>query len=74
MVDPLGELKLEPSDELTFRAPFDTLVSLTIGNPTLKRIAYKILTTDQQRFTATPNSGLLDPEQNLQINSNLHYI
>ena len=46
--DPLGGLALEPSNELRFKGPFEnefSSVSLTITNPTDKRIAFKIKTT-----------------------------
>lgn len=70
LVDPRGGLALDPSNELKFRGPFDDYVSvsLTIRNPTLKRIAFKIKTTAPKRYCVKPNSGVLDPEQNMKVN------
>lgn len=70
VVDPLGGLVLDPSNELKFRGPFDDYVSvsLTIRNPTAKRIAFKIKTTAPKRYCVKPNSGVLDPDQNIKVN------
>lgn len=47
LVDQLGGLLLDLPNELSFKGPFDdyVTVSLTIRNPTEKRIAFKIKTT-----------------------------
>lgn len=70
LVDPLGGLLLEPSNELRFKGPFDdyVTVSLTIRNPTEKRIAFKIKTTAPKRYCVKPNSGVLDPGQLMKVN------
>ena len=70
IVDPLGGLVLEPSNELRFKGPFDdyVTVSLTIRNPTEKRVAFKIKTTAPKRYCVKPNSGVLDPEQTMKVN------
>lgn len=70
VVDPLGGLVLDPANELKFRGPFDDYVSvsLTIRNPTPKRIAFKIKTTAPKRYCVKPNSGVLDPEQTMKVN------
>lgn len=70
VVDPLGGLVLDPANELKFRGPFDDYVSvsLTIRNPTAKRIAFKIKTTAPKRYCVKPNSGVLDPDQTMKVN------
>lgn len=70
VVDPLGGLVLDPANELVFRGPFDDYVSvsLTIRNPTSKRVAFKIKTTAPKRYCVKPNSGVLDSEQNMKVN------
>ena len=72
MVDPLGGLQLDPSNELRFKGPFDdyVAVSLTIKNPTEKRIAFKIKTTAPKRYCVKPNSGVLDSSQSMKVNGN----
>lgn len=70
LVDPLGGLLLDPANELRFKGPFDdyVTVSLTIRNPTEKRIAFKIKTTAPKRYCVKPNSGVLDPAQQMKVN------
>ncbi|RNA17534.1 vesicle-associated membrane -associated A isoform X1 [Brachionus plicatilis] len=70
LVDPLGGLVLDPSNELKFRGPFDdyVTVSLVIKNPTEKRIAFKIKTTAPKRYCVKPNSGVLDSQQSMKVN------
>lgn len=70
LVDPLGGLTLDPSNELKFRGPFDdyVTVSLVIKNPTEKRIAFKIKTTAPKRYCVKPNSGVLDSQQSMKVN------
>lgn len=70
LVDPLGGLILDPANELRFKGPFDdyVTVSLTIRNPTEKRIAFKIKTTAPKRYCVKPNSGVLDPGQLMKVN------
>lgn len=70
LVDPLGGLLLDPPNELRFKGPFDdyVTVSLTIRNPTEKRIAFKIKTTAPKRYCVKPNSGVLDPNQLMKVN------
>ena len=74
VVDPLGGLVLDPANELKFRGPFDDYVSvsLTIRNPTAKRIAFKIKTTAPKRYCVKPNSGVLDPEQTMKVNGSIN--
>ena len=69
-VFPWCGLLLEPSNELKFKGPFDDYVtaSLTIRNPTEKRIAFKIKTTAPKRYCVKPNSGVLDPAQSMKVN------
>jgi vesicle-associated membrane protein-associated protein A len=69
-VDPLGGLVLDPPSELRFKGPFEDYVSvsLTIRNPTDKRIAFKIKTTAPKRYCVKPNSGVLDSGQLMKVN------
>jgi vesicle-associated membrane protein-associated protein B len=70
LVDPLGGPLLDPANELRFQGPFAdyVTVSLTIANPTDKRIAFKIKTTAPKRYCVTPNSGVLDSAQCVEVN------
>lgn len=70
IVDPLGGLILDPSNELRFKGPFDdyVTVALTIRNPTEKRVAFKIKTTAPKRYCVKPNSGVLHSNQTIKVN------
>ncbi len=70
LVDPLGGLLLDPSNELRFKGPFRdyVTVSMSIKNPTERRIAFKIKTTAPKRYCVKPNSGILDPLQSMKVN------
>jgi vesicle-associated membrane protein-associated protein A len=72
-VDPLGGLVLDPPNELRFKGPFEDYVSvsLTIRNPTDKRMAFKIKTTAPKRYCVKPNSGVLDPGQLMKVNGKM---
>ena len=61
---------LDPSNELKFKGPFDdyVTVSLTIRNPTDKRVAFKIKTTAPKRYCVKPNSGVLKLDETAKIN------
>jgi hypothetical protein len=76
LVDPLGGLILDPANELRFKGPFDdyVTVSLTIRNPTEKRIAFKIKTTAPKRYCVKPNSGVLDPGQLMKVNGTNEFL
>lgn len=69
-VDQIGGLVLDPSNELRFKGPFDdyVTVSLTIKNPTSKKIAFKIKTTAPKRYCVKPNSGVLESSQSMKVN------
>ena len=70
-IDPLGGLALDPSNELRFKGPFEndfSSVTLSISNPTDKRIAFKIKTTAPKRYCVKPNSGVLDPTKSMKVN------
>ena len=66
----IGGLILDPSNELKFKGPFDdyVTVSLTIRNPTDKRVAFKIKTTAPKRYCVKPNSGVLKFDETAKIN------
>jgi hypothetical protein len=69
-IDDQQGLVLDPSNELRFKGPFDDFVTvtLTIRNPTDKRIAFKIKTTAPKRYCVKPNSGVLDPSNSTKVN------
>jgi len=69
-VSPLGELILDPADELKFHGPFDDHVNtyFIVRNSSFKRIAFKIKTTATKRYWVKPTSGLLDSDQKIIIN------
>lgn len=60
----------DPANELRFKGPFNdyVTVSLKIENPTDKKIAFKLKTTAQRRYTVKPNRGVLDPKQSISVN------
>ena len=70
VVDPLGGLVLEPSNELRFKGSFDddVTVSLTIRNLTEKRVAFKIKTNAPDCYCVKPKSGFLDPDETIKVN------
>jgi hypothetical protein len=55
---------------LCFQGPFDDFVTVTLSirNPTEKRIAFKIKTTAPKRYCVKPNSGVLDPSSSTKVN------
>lgn len=56
-------LALEPPYELRFRGPFTDVVTseLKLGNPSEKRVCFKVKTTAPKRYCVRPNSGLIEP-------------
>jgi hypothetical protein len=69
LVDALGGLLPDPTNELKFQLLFNNVtVELRISNPTEKRIASKIKTSAAECYTVQPNRGVLDPSQSATVN------
>jgi len=66
-------LEIEPPIELTFTGPFTSAVSsvMKLGNPSEKRVCFKIRTTAPKRYCVKPNSGVIDPRQTVTISVSL---
>ncbi|XP_064599089.1 vesicle-associated membrane protein/synaptobrevin-binding protein-like [Liolophura sinensis] len=62
-------LLLEPPNELRFRGPFTDVVTanLTLTNPTMSRVCFKVKTTAPKRYCVRPNSGLLEPGKAVSV-------
>jgi len=56
-------LKIDPPVELTFTGPFHQAVSstMTLTNPSERKVCFKIKTTAPKRYCVKPNSGVIDP-------------
>jgi len=62
-------LVIEPPIELTFTGPFTQAVSsyMKLKNPSDKKVCFKIKTTAPKRYCVKPNSGVVDPNTEVQI-------
>jgi len=62
-------LVIEPPIELTFTGPFTSAVSsyMKLKNPSDKKVCFKIKTTAPKRYCVKPNSGVVDPNNEVQI-------
>ena len=62
-------LVIEPPIELTFTGPFTSAVSsyMKLKNPSDKKVCFKIKTTAPKRCCVKPNSGVVDPNNEVQI-------
>ena len=65
-------LVIEPPIELTFTGPFTQAVSsyMKLINPSEKKVCFKIKTTAPKRYCVKPNSGVVDPNTEVQIAGN----
>ena len=65
-------LVIDPNNELTFVGPFTTAVSatMTLKNPSDRKVCFKIKTTAPKRYCVKPNSGVIDPRETVQIAGN----
>lgn len=52
--------------------PFTTAVSsyMTLKNPSDRKVCFKIKTTAPKRYCVKPNSGVVDPNTEVQIAGN----
>jgi len=62
-------LLIEPPIELTFTGPFTQAVSsyMKLKNPSDRKVCFKIKTTAPKRYCVKPNSGVVDPNTEVQI-------
>jgi len=62
-------LKIDPPVELTFTGPFHQAVSstMTLTNPSERKVCFKIKTTAPKRYCVKPNSGVIDPREEVKI-------
>jgi len=62
-------LVIEPPIELTFTGPFTSAVSsyMKLRNPSDQKVCFKIKTTAPKRYCVKPNSGVVDPNDEVQI-------
>jgi len=62
-------LIIEPPVELTFTGPFTQAVSsyMKLKNPSDRKVCFKIKTTAPKRYCVKPNSGVVDPNNEVQI-------
>lgn len=62
-------LIMEPAHELCFHGPFTTAVSavMSLRNPSDRKVCFKIKTTAPKRYCVKPNSGVIDPKQEVQV-------
>lgn len=62
-------LIIEPPIELTFTGPFTQAVSsyMKLKNPSDQKVCFKIKTTAPKRYCVKPNSGVVDPNTEVQI-------
>ena len=65
-------LVIEPPSELTFTGPFTQAVSsyMKLINPSEMKVCFKIKTTAPKRYCVKPNSGVVDPNTEVQIAGN----
>lgn len=66
-------LVIEPPIELAFIGPFTSPVSsaMKLSNPSDRKVCFKIKTTAPKRYCVKPNSGVIDPNQTVQISVGL---
>lgn len=62
-------LQIEPQNELRFRGPFNVPVTsyMKLTNPSDKKVMFKIKTTAPKKYCVRPNSGVLEPNSNIEI-------
>jgi len=62
-------LTIEPPIELTFTGPFTQAVHsyMKLKNPSDRKVCFKIKTTAPKRYCVKPNSGVVDPNSEVQI-------
>lgn len=66
-------LTIKPPNELTFVGPFTQPVSsvMYLSNPSERKVCFKIKTTAPKRYCVKPNSGIIDPSEQVKISVSL---
>jgi len=69
MAKPEQVLIIDPPHELKFKGPFSVPVTsyMKLLNPTDKRVVFKIKTTVPKKYCVRPNSGILDPNESIEL-------
>jgi len=62
-------LQVSPQGHLTFRGPFTQTVTsvLNLTNPTTEKLCFKVKTTAPRRYCVRPNSGFIEPGEQLDV-------
>jgi len=62
-------LIIDPPNELTFTGPFTVAVHsyMKLKNPSDKKVCFKIKTTAPKKYCVKPNSGVVDPHDEVAI-------
>lgn len=62
-------LRLDPDIELRFKGPFTDVVTseLKLTNPSEQKVCFKVKTTAPKRYCVRPNSGIIDPNQSVNV-------
>ncbi|KAF9190910.1 phosphatidylinositol-binding protein scs2 [Haplosporangium sp. Z 767] len=62
-------IELDPASQLSFRRPLTEAIkeTLIIRNPTQLPIAFKVKTTAPKQYCVRPNSGRVEPGQELEV-------
>ncbi|KAF9275856.1 phosphatidylinositol-binding protein scs2 [Mortierella alpina] len=62
-------IELDPASQLSFRRPLTEAIkeTLVIRNPTQLPIAFKVKTTAPKQYCVRPNSGRVEPGQELEV-------
>lgn len=62
-------LLLQPEHELKFKGPFTDVVTttLTLTNPSDRKVYFKVKTTAPRRYCVRPNSGVLDSGASVDV-------
>ncbi|KAG0212347.1 phosphatidylinositol-binding protein scs2 [Mortierella sp. GBA30] len=62
-------IELDPATQLSFRRPLTDAIkeTLVIRNPTQLPIAFKVKTTAPRQYCVRPNSGRVEPGQELEV-------
>lgn len=66
-------LVIKPPHELSFVGPFTQPVSsvMYLSNPSDRKVCFKIKTTAPKRYCVKPNSGVVDPDDQVKISVSL---
>lgn len=62
-------LTISPDSHLTFRGPFNEVVTstLTLSNLTTEKVCFKVKTTAPRRYCVRPNSGVIEGGDTMEV-------